>query len=106
MDVRDLVLQMREVLGERFGARLKTLVLFGSLARGDATEDSDIDIIVVLEGPIELGRDTRAAIDAVYPVLLSRGVFRPLHAVAADEMDYAAGRIALYREAKEHGIAA
>jgi predicted nucleotidyltransferase len=106
MDAQELMKPVRAALEERFGDRLRRLVLFGSSARGEATEDSDIDLMVVLEGPVDLGLDTRAAIDAVYPVLLARGVFRPLHAVAADEADYDAGRIALYRAIKEHGIAA
>jgi predicted nucleotidyltransferase len=33
-----------------FGGRLKSLVLFGSVARGDWNEDSDIDLLLVIEG--------------------------------------------------------
>ena len=106
MDARKLLSPIRAALEMRFGGRLRGAVLFGSLARGEETEDSDIDLLVVLEGPVDLGRDTRAVIDAVYPVLLDSGIYRPLHAVPADESDYAAGRIALYRSIKEHGIAA
>ena len=32
---------------------LSRLVLFGSRARGDADPDSDMDILVVLDGPVE-----------------------------------------------------
>ena len=32
------------------GARLVSLVLFGSVARGDARESSDIDLLIVAEG--------------------------------------------------------
>jgi predicted nucleotidyltransferase len=106
MDVPEFLTPIKEALEALFGARFKRLVLFGSLARGEAMEDSDIDLMVLLEGPIELGRDTRLAIEAAYPVLLSLGVFRPLHAVAADEVDYDNGRISLYRAAKIDGIAA
>ena len=33
-----------------FGPRLRSLVLFGSVARGDSTPDSDIDVLVVADG--------------------------------------------------------
>ena len=39
-------------LREIYGPRLKRLVLFGSWARGDARPSSDVDLLVVLEGPV------------------------------------------------------
>ena len=38
-----------EALSRAFGARLKTAVLFGSRARGDAAPDSDHDVFLVIE---------------------------------------------------------
>ena len=38
-------------LREIYGPRLRRLVLFGSQARGDATPESDVDVLVVLNGP-------------------------------------------------------
>lgn len=43
---------------EIYGSRLKGLILFGSQARGDAGPDSDVDIAVILEGPIDHGEET------------------------------------------------
>ena len=34
---------------ERFGSRVAGIRLFGSYARGDATEDSDVDCLVLLD---------------------------------------------------------
>ncbi len=34
---------------ERFGTRVSELRLFGSVARGEATEDSDVDVAVVID---------------------------------------------------------
>ena len=36
-------------LRERFGGRLSEVVLFGSRARGEAHEDSDVDVLVVID---------------------------------------------------------
>src|SRR5712692_523231 len=35
---------------EEFGSALRSLVLFGSLARGTATEESDVDLLLVADG--------------------------------------------------------
>ena len=39
-------------LRERFGTRLKHVILYGSHARGQATSASDIDVLVVVD-PVE-----------------------------------------------------
>jgi len=44
-----LLKQCKKPLVERFG--VTTLALFGSTARGDASEGSDVDVLVAFEGP-------------------------------------------------------
>ena len=39
-----------ETLRSRFG--VKSMGLFGSIARGDASADSDVDILVEFDGPV------------------------------------------------------
>lgn len=41
--------QLRAALEQRFGSRLLRLRLFGSYARGEADEDSDVDVPIVLD---------------------------------------------------------
>jgi predicted nucleotidyltransferase len=48
--VSDTLRRFEAALRERFGERLCEVVLFGSRARGDAHEDSDVDVLVVIEG--------------------------------------------------------
>lgn len=73
----------------RFGPRLAHLTLFGSQARGEATEDSDVDVLVVIDN---LSSVDGRAIDAMVgdiltrrdvllsPLLLSTARFDELHA--------------------------
>ena len=53
---RDSVLKIlaehRDELHQRFG--VKSLALFGSVARGEATETSDVDLLVEFEHPVGL----------------------------------------------------
>src|SRR5258708_30630880 len=41
--------KLRSGLEARFGSRLREVVLFGSHARGTATEESDVDVLVVVD---------------------------------------------------------
>lgn len=51
--LRQALREAKERLQATYGDRLRRVVLYGSQARGDATEESDVDLLVVLQGPIE-----------------------------------------------------
>lgn len=56
--------RFREALAALFGPRLREVVLFGSYARGEGHEDSDVDVLVVVDGLTEGER--REVMDAAY----------------------------------------
>ena len=45
----DLLTELKIELNAVYGSRLKVLYLYGSYARGEEDEESDLDILVVLE---------------------------------------------------------
>ena len=57
--LKDLKQELIKVLGEKF----KELILFGSYARGEEGEFSDIDLLLLLEG--ELSREEKKKINEV-----------------------------------------
>ena len=98
----DLWAEVKRRLQAVYGDRLKGLVLYGSEATGRSEPDSDIDILVLLDGPISLWQDIGRCVDATYPLALEIG--RPIHAQPVDVEEYEKGDFALYRNAKAEGI--
>jgi uncharacterized protein len=59
-------------LRARFGDRLRELRLFGSYARGEADEDSDIDVLVLVDDLTD--SEWRTVFDDLAPVLIETGL--------------------------------
>lgn len=57
--IRPLLADLRAALEDLYGDRLVQLVLYGSHARGDTHDESDVDVLVVLKGPVQPGREIR-----------------------------------------------
>jgi len=59
-DVKKLLAELKKGMKKLYGERLTGLYLYGSYARGDQREGSDLDILVVLNdferAPVELDR--------------------------------------------------
>ena len=54
----------KEIIGI-YGKRLVNIILFGSWAKGKGTPDSDIDLLVVLDGEIIPGKEIDIMIDCI-----------------------------------------
>jgi len=58
-DILRIVREFRRELKAVYGARLKGVYLYGSYARNEADEDSDIDLAVVLADPVNRAEERR-----------------------------------------------
>ncbi len=95
--------EIRKRLFEAHRNRLRGIVLYGSMARGRITADSDIDLLVLLDGPISYGADLERNIHALYQVSLQIGRRISPKPVAAGQ--YERLDCPLYRSAHQEGIA-
>lgn len=51
-DIKPIITKVKEELKNSYQQELVSLILFGSQARGEANQDSDIDILVILNRPV------------------------------------------------------
>ena len=78
--------ELRDRLQERFGDRLAKLALFGSKARGEADDESDLDVLIVVRGYGRPSHDSTAVHSMAFDIDMRRGVF--MQTVDYSEMEY------------------
>jgi uncharacterized protein len=100
--VRFLVRKCKETLAQYYGPRLKGVILYGSMARGEASLDSDIDLLVLLSAPLDYFTELRQIVNLLYPIQLESEQL--ISAKPALASDYEVGSISLYRNARREGV--
>lgn len=93
---------IRPRLERAFGSRLKGVILYGSRARGDHRADSDVDLMVLLDGNFSLKSDLERTIDALYPLQLESEIL--IHPMPVPVRDYEAQEFAIFREVRREGL--
>ena len=96
-----VIKKCKETLAKYYGDRLKGVVLYGSMARKQATSSSDVDLLVLLTPPLDYFVELRQLVDVLYPIQLESD--RLISAKPVSTKDFEAGSISLYRNAKREG---
>lgn len=100
--IQKLTARIHDRLLALYGRRLRGIILYGSRARKNDTADSDLDLLVLLSAPLDLGREILAIIDAIYPLQLE--VDFPIHILPVDERRFKKQEFGLYRAAQKEGM--
>ena len=102
--VEKAVREYREGLEKLFEDQLVGVILYGSFARGEGREDSDIDVLCVLRGPFDYGEAVRrsselpASLSLAYDVVLSR--------VFVSEADLKTRNLPFFMNVRREGVPA
>ncbi|MBW1918566.1 MAG: nucleotidyltransferase domain-containing protein [Deltaproteobacteria bacterium] len=68
--LKEILSELRRRFETLYGERLVQMVLYGSRARGDASPMSDIDVLVVLTGPVSPCQEIDRTVYAVAEISL------------------------------------
>jgi predicted nucleotidyltransferase len=100
-EINNIIKEFKVEVGKLCGKKLKSVILYGSYARGEATDDSDIDIAVVLEGDISPGREIDRMIDIITDMNLKHKVLISIYTVS--EIDYLTLKSPLLMNVRKEG---
>ena len=89
-------------LGALYGDRLKGVYLYGSYARAEAADDSDIDVAVVLKGPLHAHTEEERASDIVGDLCLRESCL--LVPFFLSEEEYRRTPYAVHRSIAHEGV--
>lgn len=89
-------------LRECYGERYRGLVLYGSYARGEADEGSDVDLLLLLKGEVNPARELRRAQAVKWPLALEADLAVFLLPVSADA--YESSNEPFLRNVRQEGM--
>jgi len=103
-EIKKILKEFKKEIGKLYGTRLKNIILYGSWARGDATEDSDIDILLVIKGKITPGKEIDRMIDIITDINLKYNTLISVYPIS--EKDYLNVNSPLLMNIRREGVAA
>ena len=101
-EVDQVIKEFRAALERLYGQRLIKVILYGSWARNEATEDSDVDLLVVLEGDVEPGKEIDKMIDIITDINLEHNVL--LSVCPVSDRDYESLKSPLLMNVRREGV--
>ncbi|MBF0292040.1 MAG: nucleotidyltransferase domain-containing protein [Nitrospinae bacterium] len=99
-----IVRELHQYLTRVYGARLKGVYLFGSYARDEATDDSDMDVAIVLSGVLNRADEARRVSGQLSEICLRENAL--ISALFISEEEWTKRPLAIHRSVSREGIAA
>ncbi|MBN1667434.1 MAG: nucleotidyltransferase domain-containing protein [Anaerolineales bacterium] len=101
-DRAEILDRCKQILQEHYGPALAGMLLYGSVARGQAEPGSDLDLLVLLREPFDYFQELWQIVNLLYPAQLESEQLISAKPVA--QRDFENGELQLYRNAKREGV--
>ena len=103
MPLNQILSELKSNLSALYGEQLSGLFIFGSQARGDGEEDSDIDVLVVLKGKVSADEEISRATPITAELSLKHNVV--ISCVYISEKRYLTENSPLLINVRREGVA-
>jgi len=102
MKLKKILNEFKEKLIELYKDQLVDVLLYGSFARGEQRDDSDIDIAVILKGDISPFKEIDRITEFSYDLSLKYSVLISIHPIS--DIDYSSRKYPFILNLREEGI--
>lgn len=87
--IREVLQKLDSGLKNLYGARYRGLLLYGSYARGTAWEGSDVDLLLLLEGPVNASKEIWRLQDVKWPLALESNLVLSVIPISIEDFEKA-----------------
>lgn len=101
-ELQPILTRCKHQLMQHYGTTFNALILYGSAARNQLTPHSDIDLLVLLEPPLDYFKELRTIVDLLYSLQLEASHWISAKPAARDEFEQ--GLTQFYRNIQQDGI--
>jgi predicted nucleotidyltransferase len=79
-----LIDRIKAHLNQTYGDGIKRVILYGSYARGEATKDSDIDVLVLTAPSVNPSEVRESLSDLLYDIIMEEGELISVMAISEE----------------------
>lgn len=103
IDNNKILADLKKHLIQNYDGSINEIILFGSHARGESTQDSDYDILIVLDNDYS-ANDENIILDLCYDINLKYDILIDAHLMSQREIKSIRGKQPIFVNALKNGI--
>ena len=100
--IESTLIELKNKIGQHYNERLQSIILYGSYARGDFNEWSDIDILVVLNEMQSAIQEIDALAELKTDILLDSDIYISTNPVSIQQLNFS--EFQFYKNIRNEGI--
>ena len=105
VSVRDIVYEFAKDMKRLFGRDLSRIIIYGSYARGDYRENSDVDVMILVKLPEDsIRKYTDKVSDCAFEYLMKYGVDISPVIKNEEHFNYWVDNLPYYRNVRDEGV--